>query len=721
MNKRNIPVNTIRNIGKVRGEKLNKLGIFTLEDLIMHFPRGYQNRARRVMLSTLRQELTEECPETAVPVSTVLEVVSAPSVYTIRPKMTVLRFRASDGTDTCTVSFFNQTYLKGTFTKGTTYRFWGKVKKTNGVLNMSVPVFELYSDSLRPIVPVYRTTAGISQKILSGIISRLLESDDNLPADIIPESVLSKYGMMDYRSAIRKIHSPGNESDISQAKERLAFDEMAVRALSIYTVNSSLRTKAALEISNDDMSGFTGRLPFSLTGAQSRALDEIIHDIKDKNIMNRILSGDVGSGKTVVAAAAIYLCALNKGDCFLIAPTEILANQHFRYLTETFSGTGISVRLMTGSTGKKDRKETESLLKIPAGSRQFGTVIVGTHAMLYSCGRSELPGVAVIDEQHRFGVGQRVALLEKQNGINLLSMSATPIPRTMSLISMGILDVSHIDELPAGRQKIESYTVNSTYRERLRHFIGEQVRAGHQVYVVCPAIEQKNTNEMTAEDEFDIPFGSGQDDYPADTAGIRTAADVSVELQHELNGVTVGLMHGKMKNDDKDDVMRRFSSGEIDVLVSTTVVEVGVNVPNASLMIVENADRFGLSQLHQLRGRVGRGSAKSYFIMISDSKTETSVERLRVISENDNGYTIAEKDLRQRGPGDFLQSTGEFRQHGENADDLIDDCCSDKVKNDVADFIGHIIKSDPGLKDPEYRELYEIVYEKVDGMTYYSN
>ncbi len=646
------PVSAISGIGQKRAELFAALGVYTVGDLLRLFPRGYQNRGD---VKTLCEAAMSG--ETS---SMILTVGCEPKSVTLKKRMTLTKFVAFDESGRCQVVFFNQGYMKQLFHTGETYRFYGKVTRTKSSWTLSAPDFEptSLSRTLPDFYAVYPLTAGLSQKIVRSTIALALETAD-LEVERIPESVRRERGLISFAEAVRIIHRPQNLEQLERARKYFVFEELYEFALSVI---SSKREKqlvcgAKLTLSDNDKRAFVNALDFTLTDAQARVIREIYADMSSGVAMHRLLSGDVGSGKTVCAAAALYLAAKNSRQAAFMAPTEILATQHYRDLSELFGGLGIKCTLLVGSMTKA--KKNAAYAEIASGEAQ---VIIGTHALISQGVDFADLSLAVIDEQHRFGVNQREMLAAKGRDIHVLAMSATPIPRTLAMSIYGDLDHSAVDSLPPGRQKVSTFLVDEEYRERLTGFIRTQASEGRQIYVVCPSIEVSDTSDKETDtsalvDFYGKPINS--------SAKIKSATEHAESLKKALDGVSVACLHGKMPSSEKDAVMRDFVEGRVSVLVSTTVIEVGVNVPNATLMIIENAERFGLSQLHQLRGRVGRGKHKSWCILVGDSLGEQSKKRLEALCETTNGYRIAEADLAIRGPGDFFFERGrELRQHG---------------------------------------------------------
>ena len=698
------PITALPGVGEARAKAFKKLGVENIRGLLCHYPRAYQYRGNVRSVAEARS--------VEGPVSLVLQVISVPEEHRAYGRgKSYLRFRASDGTGTVSVTFFNQPFLKDTFRPERRFRFWGKLDTSHGV-SMTSPVYEPCVDStgaeLAPIVPVYPLSAGLSQKFISERVRTALGAVIT-ESDMLPASVLLENGLCTYSFAMRNIHFPENTDALERARRRLMFEQLFVLSASLCMKKAQRTVSGARALESSDLSPFTDLLPYEMTDAQKRSVGEIASDLARCVPMKRILCGDVGSGKTVCAFAAAYIAVKSGAQAALMAPTEILAKQHYAEAKPLFGKLGFTVSLLCGSMTKAQKDKTRRMLEGADGERI--DFIIGTHALLTESVKFDGLGLVITDEQHRFGVMQRAALEEKAENVHTLVMSATPIPRTLSLIKYGDLDISRIDEMPRGRKKIGTFCVDSSYRDRLNAFIEKQAAEGHQTYVVCPAIEEQAKKSESAEEMADIYLTERiNEGLP-----VKSATECAAELSAKLDGLRVACIHGKMKAAEKDAVMASFSAGEMDVLVATTVIEVGVNVPSATLMVVENAERFGLSQLHQLRGRVGRGSAKSWCILMSDTKNEKSRERLAVMEKSSNGFDIAEEDLRLRGPGDFLGKEGEIRQSGEADLGLADGCTDPELIARASQSAAALVGADPSLSAPEHALLRAECEKKLCG------
>ena len=615
------PITILKGIGPAKAKQFANLNIFTLRDLICHFPRGYEDRTRLVPIEKLEPDK---------PACFKAMVMNTPRTAHVRKGLDLTRVQVADSTGRLTLTFFNSKYVSEQLQYGREYIFYGAVSGDFIGYNMTNPVFETMDSApvtTRRILPVYPLTAGLNNGAMLRAVRQALAVCDP-PEEIIPEDVRQKYGILPAERAYTAIHEPSSMAEAEMAKKRLIFEEFFVFSAGLALMRTARAEKKTESYSNIEMEAFYRVLPFELTGAQKRAVAEILVDFRKGAPMNRLVQGDVGSGKTMVAAAAAYCTVCNDRQAALMAPTEILAEQHYASLGKLLSKLGIRTELLTGSMTPKEKREIRE--RIASGEVQFA---VGTHTLLTDATQFQNLGLVITDEQHRFGVGQRAKLSAKGNDPHLLVMSATPIPRTLALLMYGDLDVSILDERPPGREDVDTFLVNESYRPRINVFIRKQVAEGHQCFVVCPAVEEN------------------------EELGIKAATVWAETLQQTVfPDLRIALLHGQMKGAEKEAAMAAFARGEADVLVATTVIEVGVDVPNATLMVIEDADRFGLSQLHQLRGRVGRGKAKSYCILTTHNRNPETLQRLKALCKTTDGFRIAEEDLKLRGPGDFFGS-----------------------------------------------------------------
>ena len=615
------PITLLRGIGPAKAKLFHTLNIFTLEDLICHFPRGYEDRTQLVQVCDL---------EADKPACFRAMVMNTPRTNHIRQGLDLTKVQVADHSGRLNLTFFNSRYAAENLEYGREYIFYGTLTGDFSSYGMTNPVFENVDApavTTRRVLPIYPLTAGLTNAAVLKAVTQALAICDP-PAEVLPEALRQQYGILGAGDAYRIIHQPGSMEEAMQARKRMIFEEFFVFSAGLSLMRAARAGKQTPPYQNTDLAPFYAQLPFTLTGAQQRAIGDICADFRKGAPMNRLVQGDVGSGKTMVAAAAAYCAARNGCQTALMAPTEILAEQHYASLSGLFAPLGIPVVLLTGSMSQKEKKAVrEALLD---GSAQ---IAVGTHALISDSTVFRHLGLVITDEQHRFGVGQRSKLSAKGDDPHLLVMSATPIPRTLALLMYGDLDVSILDELPPGREKVDTFLVGESYRARINAFIRKQVAEGHQCFVVCPAVEEN------------------------DGLSIKAAATWAETLQKTVfPELRIALLHGQMKGEEKEAAMAAFARQEADVLVATTVIEVGVDVPNATLLVIEDADRFGLSQLHQLRGRVGRGSSKSYCILTTHNRNPDTLARLKALCKTNDGFRIAEEDLKLRGPGDFFGS-----------------------------------------------------------------
>lgn len=622
-----VDIQYVKGIGPKRAYKLNKLGIFTLKDLLYYFPRQYEDRNNLKKIAQLQNEDK----------ATIKAVILGITTSNPKKGMTLTKVDIKDETGYAKLVFFNQPYISNAFKSGDTILVFGKVKKEFKNIELSSCEIEHLSNAPKntcKIMPIYPLTFGVTNKEIMSIIKSVLSNKELVIKEYLPKAIIDKYKLCSIDYAIKNIHAPSSKENFKIALYRIIFEEFLILQLGLFMFKNGVTEVEGIKFKeNDKLKDIIDSLPFKLTKAQNRALNEIIEDMQSSKVMNRLVQGDVGSGKTVVALLALANCVLNGYQGALMAPTEILAEQHYISLTETLKEFGMNVELLVGSLTKKQKEKVLERVK----NKEID-ILIGTHALIEDKVEFNNLGIVITDEQHRFGVRQRGKLSDKGNNPDVLVMTATPIPRTLALILYGDLDISIIDELPPGRQPIDTIAVSKDKRDRAyNNLVRAEVEKGRQVYIVCPLVEESESIEAKA------------------------AVELVEELKQEyFSDLKVGLLHGKMKASEKDNIMKSFKNKELDILVSTTVIEVGVNVPNATLMIIENAERFGLAQLHQLRGRVGRGKHKSYCILIYASKSEVCRQRMSIMEETNDGFKISEKDLEIRGPGEFFGT----RQHG---------------------------------------------------------
>lgn len=665
----------VKGVGEARAKLLNKLGIFTLNDLITYYPRTYEDRSMPRKIEELSDG--EEALIEVIPVTRVSEV-------RIRKNMTVFKMSVRDDTGVCQITWFNQPYVKQLFKPGVYYKFYGKVSIKGGRIEMNNPVYDK-GDSFKNtgrIIPIYPSTFKLPQGTFRKIIENGLIEVDGKLGETLPEYLKKQYKLLELNDAINQIHFPTSFEDFRLARRRLVFEELISMQLALLALkNQYTKDVVGIEFSKDaKMSDVINKLPFSLTKAQLRVLEEIDNDMESKKPMNRLLQGDVGSGKTIVALIAAYKCVKCGYQAAIMAPTAILASQHLESFTEILSEFGIRCELLVSSITKK--KKEDILERLKQGEID---IIIGTHALIEENVAFKNLGLVVTDEQHRFGVRQRSIIAEKGDNPDVLVMTATPIPRTLALILYGDLDISIIDELPPNRKKIDTFAVTKGMEERVNNFIKGQINEGRQAYIVCPLVEENE--EINAKSVLELA-----EYYKTDV----------------FKDYRVEYLHGKMIPKEKDNIMEDFKNGNIDILISTTVIEVGVNVPNSSIMVIENAERFGLAQLHQLRGRVGRGEYKSYCVLKYNGNSDVIRERMKVMTATNDGFIISEKDLELRGTGEFFGT----KQHGLpefKIANLFEDIQMLKAVQAIAI---KIIEADPKLSKPENKLLRKVIDEK---------
>ena len=663
----------IKGVGDVVAGLFRKLGIFTVGDLIFNFPRDYEDWSKITRIADA--PFNETCCIKA-------RITIAPEGMRTRGGQMLFKAMATDGSDFLLVTFFNNKYVVNQLFEDEEYLFFGKInQQITGGREMLSPRFVKIGDNEK-IHPIYRQTEKLTTRKIETVTANAFAAISGGIEETLPEYLIKKYRLMELEEALRNMHFPENDEKLRLARRRLIFEELLGMQLGLIFLRERSRSSTSVRIQHDKTEEFYNSIPYSPTNAQKRCINECVEDMKTSRPMNRLLQGDVGSGKTTVAAALIHNAVENGYQCALMVPTEVLAEQHFKSLSKLF-GDKINIALLTGSVKAAEKKKIKQSLA--DGKTQL---VVGTHAIISDDVQFKKLGFVITDEQHRFGVNQRTALAKKGLNPHTLVMSATPIPRTLGLIIYGDLDISIIDELPKGRQPIETYCVGPEYRERLYKFIKKHLDEGRQGYVICPLVEEGET-------ETDL----------------IPAQEYAEYLQNEVfMNYNVGLLHGKMKPKQKDEIMRKFSDGEIELLVSTVVVEVGIDVPNAAVMVIENAERFGLSQLHQLRGRIGRGQFRSTCVLVSGTQSEDSKKRLDVMCKTTDGFVIAEEDLKQRGPGDFLGS----RQHGLPELRLANIVNDTKILYAAQKQAEDILFADPELSLPEHRTLRDSV-EKMFG------
>ena len=679
-------ITSLKGIGEKTKELFEKMGVYTVGDILLHFPRTYIRYPKMEPIDEI-SSLTEENH------AIVAQVRTSPVVKSTRRMQLTLLTIGSVG-HKMQLIWYRQPYIRNNLKANQYYVFYGKVTIKEGKYVMEQPVIyepQAYTQMEDMLFPVYSLTGGVSNNLMIKTIRQALAEKDML-YDYLPTDVREKYALCEYNYAIKQIHFPDSFDTLIEARKRLVFDEFFLFILGMqYQKEQKKRESNAFSFREPEIiEECIGKLPYELTGAQKRALDDVIRDMQSPYVMQRLIQGDVGSGKTIVAFLAMAWTAASGYQSAIMAPTEVLARQHYEsycQMSEQF-GLHFPIVLLTGSMTAKEKRLAYQTL-----DEEKDAMVIGTHALIQEKAIYSNLALVITDEQHRFGVRQRETFAEKGRRPHILVMSATPIPRTLAIILYGDLDISVIDEVPARRLPIKNCVVNTGYRPKAYTFIEEQVRAGHQAYIICPLVEGSENME-----------GENVTDY---------AGKVKSELPSDIE---VGVLHGKMKNDKKNEIMNLFAQNKVQVLVSTTVVEVGVNVPNATVMMIENADRFGLAQLHQLRGRVGRGDAQSYCIMINTSQSKNAKKRLEILNQSNDGFKIASEDLRLRGPGDFFG----IRQSGDLAFQLADIYQDAPVLQQASEAVSSILDEDPDLAMESHailqRKMDQFLEDKIDRM-----
>ncbi len=671
-------ITTLKGVGTATAKNLTRLGIVTLRDMLYHFPFRNEDRSEIKKIAEVKDGDSSLIKAT---------VFSAPEVRRIRKNFSVYTMVLRDDSGFINAVWYNNKYIMKNFTVGATYNFFGQIKISFGKKEIITPVYETLDKSLSTgrIVPVYNVTAGLSQKTMQTLARKVLDSALPEIEETLPSYIKEELKLPSLQWALSNIHFPESAEDFSKARKRLVFEEFFLFNMGMRLLSGRRRSLSGVSYEDLDFSPFLSHLPYEFTNAQKRVSEEIAKDLSSPSPMNRLVQGDVGSGKTAVAALSLYLTCKNGHQGVMMAPTELLAHQHYESLKSMLKN--VPICLLSGSTKAKERREI--IEKLKSGEVK---IAVGTHALFSEDVAFSDLTLVITDEQHRFGVRQRAALAQKSSvSPHILVMTATPIPRTLALILYSDLNISVIDELPPGRTPVKTYVVDEDMRQRIYAFIKKNVEAGHQVYIVCPMVEESDSMELKSVLEF------------AESLKTDVFPDISL-----------AVVHGKMKAAEKDEVMASFLSGETKILVSTTVIEVGVNVPNATLMVVENAERFGLAQLHQLRGRVGRGTDESHCVLFCQGGSKETKERMEIMSKTNDGFLIAQKDLELRGPGEIFGT----RQHGlpeMKIGDIANDSGLLNLASNVAD---KVLKSDPSLKAPENisirKSIKEMFSKKAD-------
>ena len=659
----NKDIRFLKGVGARYTELFNKLGVSSVGSLLFFYPRAYEDWSNPYTISSC--PINEICCVKGIVASPVQKSI-------IRKGMTLYKLKICDNYSTMNITYFNIPFVSKSLTEGKEFIFYGKVNYRNSRKEMNSPNFKDASLT-HSLHPVYHSTQGLTSKKIENCVKNALNLLPETIKDPIPKCIREKYNLVDLKCALNNIHFPTSNEELLKARKRLIFEELLILQLGLLNLKYKSRKTNAMKIQQGYFNEFQELLPFSLTNAQIKAIADCTKDMfKDTSIMNRLIQGDVGSGKTAVAAALAYTVYKNHMQTAIMAPTEILAEQHYNWFSSVFSQTNIKIALLTGSTPLVQKRRIKEALKLGEID-----IIIGTHALLTDNVEFSSLCLAVTDEQHRFGVSQRAKLASKGKSPHMLIMSATPIPRTLGLIMYSDLDISVLDELPAGRQKIDTFLINSKKRYRALNFIKSFINEGKQAYIVCPLVEESDSNLASAEKYYE-----------------ELASGI-------FKNFNIGLVHGKMSPREKQNIMDKFNNKNISLLISTTVIEVGIDNPNAVIIMIENAERFGLSQLHQLRGRVGRGSYKSYCIMVSDAQNEEALRRFKIMKETNNGFKIADEDLKLRGPGDFFG----HKQHGLPELKIANMMTDTNILIEAQHIASKLIEEDPSLESEKYKGL----------------
>ncbi len=680
MMKENLNLDTdiqfVKGVGPTKVVMLNKLGIYTVKDLIEFFPRMYEDRTKLYKINEFEQG------KNALFLGTVCQ---KKEIKRIRKNLAIYSTYVCDENGVCKLTWFNQKFIFQKIQEGNTYLFYGKPTMQNGRFVVEGAVIYDVNElsKVQGIYPIYNLTAGITQNYIFKLVNEVISSV-SMYNEIFDEDFKQKNKLMNKKDALYSVHFPSSFENVKNARNTLIFEELFMFQLGLMMLkNTNLQNEKNRKYERVEKQEFLDLLPFKLTNAQSRVISQIENDIYSNKVMNRMVQGDVGCGKTMIAAVAMFIAVKNGYQAALMAPTTILANQHYNELSNYFSKIGIRCELLTSATTKKNKNIIIEKLK-----NHEIDILIGTHSLIEDNIEFDNLSLVITDEQHRFGVKQRLKLTKKNDEVDTIVMTATPIPRSLAIILYGDLDISVVDELPPGRTPIQTFAVNDSYETRVNEFIRKQVNNGRQVYIVCPLVEEN--------DELDLK-------------------SVEMLFENYKNNIfpefNVGILHGKMKNKEKDEIMLDFKDGKIDILVSTTVIEVGISVSNATLMVIENADRFGLAQLHQLRGRVGRGDKKSYCILKSNNKSLVSRQRMKIMVDNTDGFIIAREDLNLRGPGDFFG----IRQSGLPEFKIANLLNDATMLEKTTDSVKELLLKDKTLKDHENikKELYKKFGDKL--------
>ena len=677
----NDSISNLKSVGQKRAAIFEKLGILTIADLIEYFPRDYLDRSEISKIANLQDGQ----------MASIRAIMRGHPEVLCKGQKTITKITFSDDTGHIGLVWFNQPYMRNNFAPNAEYLISGKVKTIAGKITIENPECEnvprgtfLEALSGGRIVPIYALTSGISQKVLRGLINQALVEVANQIADFMPQSILSAHDLCDRAAAIRNIHFPQSSTAYFAARRRLVFEELFMMQAALLYVKGHGKISGGRVFESLDAEELVASLPFKLTDDQNKVIEEISRDIAAGYVVNRLIQGDVGSGKTAVAMIMCYIAAKNNVQSALMAPTETLATQHYHSFTQTFQQFGIKCKLLTGSMKAKEKKAV--IRELLDGEID---IIIGTHALIQDSVEFADLGLVITDEQHRFGVRQRARLNSKGAHPHVLVMTATPIPRSLAMVLYGDMDISTINQLPPGRQKIDTYCVKSTYHNRIFKFIKSEVEKGRQAYIICPLVE-----ESEAEGFEDL----------------KSVMDFAQMLKSgPFNEISLEILHGRMKPEEKSEIMTDFSKGETKILVSTTVIEVGINVPNATVILIENAERFGLSQLHQLRGRVGRYDLKSYCILVTDSENHITKKRMKAMTDTNDGFELSELDLELRGPGEFFGTM----QHGIPAMRLANLYKDMALLAETNSAVAHFFEVDPKMFHVEHFALRDRIMQIV--------
>jgi len=677
----NSSIKILKGVGEKKSCLFNKLGVLTIKDLLYFFPRTYEDRTKFYTISNI--PFNEKCCISCYASSTVLE-------KKIKKNLSLYILRAEDVTGTITIKWFSSPFVRPKIRKGQHLSVFGIISQDENTRTMTMYDMEPHGENrvTGKIIPIYPSTTGLSQKEIRKTINLALELVTEIH-ETLPNEITTKYNLMPLDICIRSIHNPKPDIEFSKARYRLAFEELLIMSLAMRSIRTVINSETSVRINDVKcISQFAFGFPFELTSGQKNAINDICKDLKKTVSMNRLVQGDVGSGKTAVAACCAYAVVKSGYQVAFMAPTELLANQHYDTFLNFYKDTEIKICLLTSSSKNKSTIKND----IKQG---YYDIVIGTHALIQNTVEFKALGLCITDEQHRFGVNQRAALIKGDNKPHILVMSATPIPRTLSLVIYGDLDISVIDTLPSGRKKIDTFCVNETMRQRLNGFIKKEIDGGHQCFVVCPLIE--------ASENIDATSGT----------------EVYERLKRTFPDFNICFLHGKMSAAEKDEIMADFKDKKYDILVSTVVIEVGIDIPNATVMIIENAERFGLSQLHQLRGRVGRGTDKSYCVLVSDTKTDDAKKRMSVMCTTSDGFEIAKQDLMLRGSGEFFGT----RQHGLPELRIANLFVDMPIATDAKDACEYILNIDKDLKTPSFlvlKERVEAITNNFDSSGFFS-